>query len=189
MPVHTVLLDASVLYPAPLRDFLMHLALTDVVRVKWSAQIHQEWIEAVLRVRPDIARNQLERTRTLMDSHILDALVENYEHRIDELWLPDEDDRHVLAAAIEGGCDLIITFNLRDFPDDILAPLGISAQHPDLFCGNLIESSPLAVVAAAFEHRQSLKRPPKGVEEYLAALERQGLPKTAARLREYAPLL
>lgn len=114
MPVQTALLDASVLYSASLRDFLMYLALADVVRFKWTAQIHQEWMEAVLRVRPDIARTQLERTRTLMDDHILDALIEDYEHRIDGLWLPDKDDRHVLAAAIQGGCDLIITFNLRD---------------------------------------------------------------------------
>lgn len=167
----------------------MYLALTDVVRVKWTAQIHQEWINAVLRVRPDIARAQLERTRTLMDSHILDALIENYEHRIDDLWLPDENDRHVLAAAIEGDCDLIVTFNLRDFPDEILAPFGISAHHPDLFCGNLLESFPLTVVAAAFEHRQSLKRPPKSTDEYLSALERQGLIETVGKLREYAHLL
>lgn len=167
----------------------MYLALTDAVRVKWTAQIHQEWINAVLRVRSDITRAQLERTRRLMDSHILEALVENYEHRIAGLWLPDEDDRHVLAAAIEGGCDRIVTFNLRDFPDEILAPLGISAQHPDLFCENLLGSFPLTVVAAAFEHRQSLKRPPKSVDEYLSALERQGLIKTVAKLREYAHFL
>lgn len=167
----------------------MYLALTDVVRVKWSEQIHREWIDAVLRVRPDIARAQLERTRTLMNAHILDALVENYEDRIDALWLPDEDDRHVLAAAVEGSCDLIVTFNLRDFPDEILAPLGIRAQHPDLFCELLFESFPLAIVSAAFEHRQSLNRPPKSVEEYLATMERQGLIQTVARLREFTSLL
>lgn len=189
MPTLTALLDASVLYPAPLRDFLMYLALTNIVRMKWSAQIHQEWIEAVLRTRPDIARPQLERTRRLMDSYALDAVVEDFEHLIDTLSLPDPNDRHVLAAAIEGGARWIVTFNLKDFPGDALAPFGIEAIHPDPFVIHLLETTPLSVLSAASEHRQSLKRPPKNVFEYLSTLERQGLNLTVARLREYETLL
>ena len=62
----TVLYDACVLYPAPLRDLLLRLALTDLYRARWSDAIHEEWIRAVLRNRPDLSRHQLERTRALM---------------------------------------------------------------------------------------------------------------------------
>lgn len=189
MQILTALLDASVLYSAPLRDFLMYLALTDIVRVKWSQQIHQGWIDAVLRTRPDITRSQLERTRDLMDSHVLDALVSGFEHLIDGLALPDPDDRHVLAAAIKSRSDLIITYNLKDFPVSMLASFGIEAQHPDAFVLRLFDLAPLNVAAAASEHRQSLKNPPKSAPDYLASLERQGLTGTVARLQAYASIL
>jgi hypothetical protein len=72
----TVLYDACVLYPAPLRDLLLRLALTDLSRARWSEAIHEEWIRAVLRNRPDLSRQQLERTRALMNAHVRDALVD-----------------------------------------------------------------------------------------------------------------
>lgn len=100
----TALSDACVLYPAPLRDLLMHLALTDLFRAKWTDQIHDEWIRSVLEQRPDLRREQLERTRQLMNAHVRDCLVTGYEDLIPALSLPDPDDRHVLAAAIRGWC-------------------------------------------------------------------------------------
>jgi hypothetical protein len=94
----------------------MHLALTDLFRAKWSAAaVHDEWIRALLRHRPDLSRARLERTRTLMDLHATDALVTGYEDLIEELYLPDPDDRHVLAAAIRARADVIVTANLRHF--------------------------------------------------------------------------
>ena len=183
----TVLFDACVLYPAPLRDFLMHLALTDTFRARWSATIHEEWIRNVLAARPDLTREQLERTRTLMDAHVQDCLVEGYEPLLRSLTLPDPGDRHVLAAAICGRANLIITFNLQDFPNESLRPHGIEAWHPDSFIVHLVDVASDAVGLAAKRHRASLRNPAKSVEEYLAILERQGLPKTVALLHEYAP--
>jgi hypothetical protein len=75
----TAFLDASVLYPAPLRDLLLELAVTDIFRAKWSDTVHEEWIGAVLRSRPDLARARLERTRDLMNTHTRDAIVTDYE--------------------------------------------------------------------------------------------------------------
>ena len=72
----TVLYDACVLYPAPLRDLPLRLALTDLYRARWSEAIHEEWIRAVLRNRPDLSRQQLERTSALMNAHVRDALVD-----------------------------------------------------------------------------------------------------------------
>ena len=185
MAVFGAFYDANVLYPSELRNLLMHLALTGLFRAKWSAAVHEEWISSLLHQRPDLTREKLERTRILMDQHATDALVSGYEDLIPGLQLPDPDDRHVVAAAIRGRADVIVTLNLKDFPAEVLAPLGLEAQHPDEFILNLFHLEPGAVVAAAQAHRQSLKNPPKTVEEYLDALERQGLTQITSALREF----
>jgi PIN domain len=109
------------------------------------------------------------------DKQASDALVTGYEDLIPSLRLPDPNDRHVLAAAIRGRADVIVTMNLKDFPAEVLAPFGLEAQHPDEFALHLFDLAPGRVVAAAQMHRQSLRKPPKTVEEYLDTLERQGL--------------
>jgi len=185
----TAIFDACVLYPAPLRDLLMHLALTDLFRAKWNAAIHDEWIRSVLANRPDLVREQLERTRQLMDTHVRDCLVTDYEDLIPAIALPDPDDRHVLAAAIRSGADVIVTFNLEDFPPEALKKWGIEAQHPDDFIRHLLDLAPHIVCAAARRQRESLKNPPMSVDDFLGALERQGLAQTVAELRRFADLI
>lgn len=144
MPGYTAPYDACVLYPAPLRDLLLQLALPHIFRARWSDSIHDEWIRNVLKDRPDLTPAQLDRTRGLMDAAVPDALVRGYEKLVTTLELPDQDDRHVLAAAICGRCDVIVTFNLKDFPKSALAEHDIDAQHPDEFIGHLITYSPCA---------------------------------------------
>ena len=124
-----------------------------------------------------------------MNMHILDCLVTGYEPLIPSLNLPDPNDRHVLAAAIRCNADVIVTFNLKDFPEDVLAPMGIEAQHPDDFITHQLASSWNLVCHAAKQQRQSLKNPPLSVEAYLAALKRQGLVHTTTKLREYTELI
>lgn len=185
----TVVYDACVLYPAPLRSFLMHLAMTGLYRARWSMDIHAEWMRNVRQNYPDITQRQVKRIRDLMDAHVLDCVVTGYESLIPSITLPDPDDRHVLAAAIHCGANVILTFNLRDFPDSVLNGFGIIAQHPDDFIRDQISVAPDIVCAAAKEQRESLRNPPKSVDEYLASLERQGLPQTIAALRQFAPLI
>lgn len=181
----TAFYDANVLYPADLRNLLMHLALTGLFRATWSAEVHEEWMSALLRNRPDLSREKLERTRMLMDQHAEDALVTGYEDLIPGLQLPDPNDRHVLAAAIRGRADVIVTANLRDFPAETLAEFGIEAQHPDEFVLHLLDLAPGIVAEAARNHRESLKNPPKDIDEYLDSLEAQGLTQTVSVLREH----
>jgi len=183
----TVIYDASVLYPAPVRDLLMHLALTGLFRAKWTNQIHDEWITSLLEDRPDLTLTQLTRTRQLMDAHVLDALVEGYEHRIDALALPDPDDRHVLAAAIESKSSLIVTWNISDFPEGALAPLGIVAVTPDDFVLDQLDLSAELIIQAVRRHKESLENPALTWPEYYANLERQRLVGTVLRLRELIP--
>ena len=185
----TALYDACVLYPAPMRDLLMHLALTDLFRGRWTNAIHDEWIRSVLKNRPDLTRAQLERTRDLMNAHVRDALIQNFEDLIPALSLPDPDDRHVLAAAIRGRADVIVTFNLKDFPEQALSVHGVSAQHPDEFLTHLIDLAPGPVLSAIQRLRRSLTKPTVSVEEYLATLERQELSAFVSKLMEFKALL
>jgi PIN domain len=182
----TAVYDSCILYPAPLRDLLMHLAVTDLFRARWTDAIHEEWIRNVLKDRPDLTREKLERTRNLMNAHVRDGLVGGFESLIPSLMLPDPDDRHVLAAAIRCGADVIVTFNLKHFPHEALEPLGIEAQHPDDFLTCQLDLAENIVCAAVKRHRESLKKPPRTVEEYLETLDRQGLPKTVSILRRFA---
>lgn len=118
-----------------------------------------------------------------MDRHTTDALVVGYEDLIPTLQLPDQGDRHVLAAAIRGGADVIVTANLKDFPREVLATYGMEAQHPDEFVVHLLSLAPDRVPEAAQDHWVSLKNPPKTESEYLQSLERQGLLHTVSILR------
>ena len=117
-----VVYDANVLFPAQLRDLLMRLAVAGLVRTHWSEKIHEEWMEGVLVSRPDLRREQLERTRTLMEQALPSARVEGYERHVASISLPDPNDRHVVAAAMEVEAEVIVTFNLRDFPQSVLQP-------------------------------------------------------------------
>jgi hypothetical protein len=163
----TAVYDACVLYPAPLRDFLMWLGLSGRFRARWSPQIHDEWKRNLLINRPDLTRDQLDRTSGLMDLAIPDGLVTGHESLISGLALPDADDRHVLATAIRCNASVIVTFNEKDFPATILAPYGIEAQHPDLLVDNLFDLDQAAVIAAAQRQRAHLKNPPLDVDHYL----------------------
>lgn len=185
----TAVYDACVLYPAPLRDFLMWLGLSGRFRARWSAQIHEEWKRNLLINRPDLPRDQVDRTSALMDLAIPDGLVSDYEVLIAGLHLPDPDDRHVLAAAIRCEASVIVTYNGRDFPKAALAPFGMEAQHPDLFIDQLFDQDAATVVSAARKQRTQLKSPPMEVDRYLDALLRQGLVQTVKALSTYRAIL
>ena len=189
MAGYTALYDACVLYPAPLRDLLLQLAMTDLFRAKWSADIHEEWMRAVLEQRPDLTREQLSKTRDLMDRSTRDAVVANYANLIPSLVLPDPNDRHVLAAAIRGRCDVIVTYNLKDFPSDTLLAFDLEAQHPDEFIGHLCNLRPDVVCHAAKLCRQRLRKPPRSVDDYIGTMAQQRLPDLVGFLTAHRDLI
>lgn len=158
-------------------------------RAKWTDKIHDEWIRNLLINRPDLDPKKLDRTRSLMDSAVPDCLVVGYEQLITAVDLPDEDDRHVLAAAIHCNADAIITFNLKDFPPGQLATYHIEPQHPDEFVLHQFGLNEAAVLNAARRCRLRLKINPRSAEEYLLALEKCGLPQSVAHLRQYAEII
>jgi len=179
----TVIYDACILYPAALRDFLMWLALTNLFKARWTEKIHEEWIRNVLKNNPDLTLSGLTRTKNLMNANVQNCLVTGYESLISSLSLPDPNDRHVLAAAIHCEADFIVTFNLKDFPPQILEPLGVIAIHPDEFILELIDINPLAVRKASIKQLTNLKNPPLTQDQYIDKLRTQGLLQSAALLR------
>ncbi len=185
----TAIIDACVLYSAPIRDLIVRLAQASLIQARWTSEIHDEWMLNLLINNAKVSRERLERTRSLMDGAVRDCLVENYADLIDSLILPDPDDRHVLAAAIRAGADVIVTYNLGDLPEDALTTYGIEAQHPDEFLAHLLDVAPGAVTAVAKRQRKSLKNPPKTVDEFLAILEQQGLAATVAALRQFSGVI
>jgi hypothetical protein len=143
------------------------------------------WCEhGILRGRPELAPTSLERTRSLMNRAVPDCIVEGYENLIEGLALPDPNDRHVLAAAIRAGAQSVVTFNLKDFPDDKLSVYGVEAKHPDEFVLDQIDLAPGAIVNAVTLQAQSLKNPLRTVPELLDTLQENGLVQSVARLRE-----
>jgi predicted nucleic acid-binding protein len=186
----TAILDACVLYPAPLRDLLMNLAVTNnLFQARWTDEIHDEWTRNLLKNRSDLTKERLQRTRAFMDDSVRDCLITGYHDLIPSLTLPDDNDRHVLAAGIYGRANIIVTFNLKDFPSSTLKNYGIESQHPDDFIVNLIEVNFASVCEAVHRHRISLRKPPKSIEELLETYENQRIPKTVAKLQLHHELL
>ena len=131
-----------------------------------------------------VALEKLEARRDAMIEAIEDSLVEDYEDLIPTLTLPDLDDRHVLAAAIKAEANLILTINLKDFPEQALDAWKMTARHPDDFASELLRSDQNTVLAVLQEMRARRKRPPIGAEDFLAQLERQGLRSFVAAVRD-----
>lgn len=170
----TVVYDACVLYPAPLRDLLIRLGLSGRFRARWSALIHDEWKRNLLANRADLKPEQLDRTSALMDKAISDAVVTGFEPLIQGLSLPDPDDRHVLAAAIACKASVIVTFNRKDFPDEVLAEFGIEAQHPDDFIEYLFDLDQAVVVTAVKNQRETLQNPAVGIDQFWTPCKNKG---------------
>jgi predicted nucleic acid-binding protein len=179
----TAIIDACVLYSAPIRDLVVRIAQAGLIQARWSDEIHEEWMRSLLNNNPRISRARLERTRSLMDGALRDCVVTGHMQIVDSLTLPDPHDRHVLAAAVHAGAELIVTFNLSDFPPQSLAPHGVKARHPDELCFDLLNSAPDEFCAAARSQRLALKNPPMTVAEFLAKLELVGLPRAIKGVR------
>jgi len=163
----------------------MRLALTDIYQAKWTKDIHKEWIYNLLKKRSDLTREKLEKTREKMDMYVRDCLVSGYEGKIKDIVLPDPNDRHVLAAAICANAQIILIFNVSDFPIKITKKYGIEALHPDMFLQYLLSISRFDVIKTIHDTRCSLKNPPKSTEEYLNILKKQSLEKTVKYLKDY----
>jgi predicted nucleic acid-binding protein len=178
-----VVYDANVLYGNTLRDLLIRIAQTGLVQAKWTHRIIDEALAAVAKNHEDLTADQLARLKQLMIEAIPDGLVEGYEQLIDGLTgLRDPEDRHVLAAAIKAGAQLIVTSD-KDFTEAALAPWGIEAKSPDDFVLDQIDIADRVIWGCVQQIANSRKQRPETVEDVLVQLERSGLVQSAAALR------
>jgi hypothetical protein len=185
----TVVYDACVFYPAPLRDLLIRLARTRRFRARWTTRIQEEWTRALLANRKDLTQTQLDWTVGELNRAVPDCLVTDYEQLIDRLTLPGPNDRHVLAAAIRAGAEVIVTLNLQDFPAERLSPYSVSAKHPDDFILDLADLEPQLVERVAKEQRAALLNPRVSPEVFVDKIRAQRLPGVAAFLEERLELI
>ena len=177
-----VLLDANVLYPFGVRDALLRFAETGLYRARWSDDILDEMVRSVSRIRPDREASILS-TRAAMTRAFPEARVEGYEGLISALKLPDENDRHVLAAAIRAGAQWIVTENQRDFPAAALRPYDIESLTADEFPVSTFELYPSQALAALRTMRREYQAPAMNPNEFVLFLQRIGLAQSAALIR------
>jgi hypothetical protein len=169
-----VVYDANVLYGNTLRDLVIRIA---------QAGMADEALGSLQSDRPDIAPEKLARLRTLINGSVRDCRIEGYEPLIEGLKLPDSDDRHVLAAAIKAGAQVIVTSNLKDFPADELANWNMEAKSPDEFILDQIDLDDRVVWACLQQIVDSRTNPPETIEDVLDALDRAALVESVNALR------
>lgn len=186
---YSAFLDANVLHPAFLRGALLWFADARLLRPVWSKDVLAEWKRSVQRRFKDMDDARI---GTLLDeftAHFPDAEVTDYEAFIDVLDLPDPDDRHVLAAAIVGRCNGIVTANLKHFPEATVSKYGIEVVHPDDFIVNIIDLDTSKAIGACKRHREAMTKSRPTVDQYLERFEICGLIQAHQRLLGHKELL
>lgn len=173
-----VVVDANVLFPLTLRDTVLRAAAAGFYQLRWSTEILDE-MERNLVSTGTVADDKAARLRAKMEEHFPEALVTGYEPLVAGM-LNDAKDRHVLAAAVKAGAQVITTSNLKDF---VPLPDGIEAQSPDEFLCNLFDLDPETFTELLREQAADLQRPPVTFDELLDRLE-QAAPALVAAVRE-----
>jgi predicted nucleic acid-binding protein len=170
-------LDTNVIYPLISRDLLFWFAHYDLYTPKWSKHIFDEWEEVM--IRKGLNLSDARKRIAVVNSAFPEALVKNYKHLIPTLNLPDQKDRHVLAAAIKSNSNCIVTNNLKDFPQGVLDNFEITVISADDFLVNIIELNNEQAFSAFKEMVLNRKNPKMDKVEILSQLRRCGFTKTA----------
>jgi len=177
--------DACILYPFHLRNVIVQASADRLFHARWTNAIHDEWMRNLLANTPGLSVDRLETTKRLMDVALPKALVAGYERHIQAVSLPDPDDRHVAAAAIEAGASKIITWNLRDFPVGELMKHGLVRQTPDAFLSALYEQLPEQLIGSLANARSNLRRSRVSAASFVDILRDQKLVKLAEQIEKH----
>ncbi|WP_349254322.1 PIN domain-containing protein [Rhizobium sp. CB3171] len=172
-----------------MRNVLVQCAFDGLIEAHWTDDIHGEWIRNLAANSPETPVSRLEATRDRMKDVLPDADVANYRALVPSLSLPDPDDRHVLAAAVAAKASVIVTWNLKDFPAADLRPYGGTCTSPDDFLAGLYSTFSSALIDSVKSARQNLRKTTPSAEEFIDALDHQGLKKVSAILRQKATQL
>jgi hypothetical protein len=186
----TALIDACALAGALKRNLLLTLAEAEFFRLRWSDQILDETEAAITSILTgkgvEDAAERASRARKMMVTAFEEACVGDFSGMMGAvIGLPDENDRHVVAAALKTSAAIIVTDNLKDFPERVLAPLNLEARSADAFIADTIALDPGRAVAAIRRMRERFKRPEKTAEILLLDMEAAGLTETVDVLKPH----
>lgn len=174
--------DACALYGIRLTDLVLRLADAGAFRVLWSDAVLEEVRRNV--VASGVDEPAVDRRIGAMRDFFPDARVTGFESIIDSLTCHPKD-RHVLAAAVRAKADVLVTFNLRDFPEHSLEPFDVEVVHPDDFLLDQLDLFPGLVTRVLAELVEDYDDPPETMEDVLDALRRAGVPRFAEDVRRY----
>lgn len=177
--------DACVLYPFHQRNILIQASVDGLFDARWTDDIHDEWMRNLIANIPAIPLERLQRTRHLMELALPEARVVDFHRHIDSVTLPDPDDRHVAAAAIEANASHILTWNLRDFPVNALKKHGLVRGTPDAFLASLYDQAPDLVVGSLANARRNLSKSGVSAQDFLALLTAQRLTRLEKRVKRH----
>lgn len=186
----TALIDACALASALKRNLLLTLAEAEFFRIRWSDKILDETeiaIESILRDKGvEDATERAARARKAMVTAFEEACVGDFTGMMGAVaGLPDENDRHVVAAALKTSASVIVTDNLKDFPGPVLTPLNLEARSADAFIADTIALDTGRAVAAIRRMRARLKKPEKTADTLLLDMEAAGLTETVDALKPH----
>jgi predicted nucleic acid-binding protein len=179
--------DACVLYPFHLRNILVQVAVDRLVEARWTDEIHDEWIRNLVVNMPTVPVERLQTTRQLMLQVLPKAMVTGYQKYVQAIILPDPGDRHVVAAGIAANASIIITWNLRDFPDGELNKFGLQCQTPDTFLSDLYDKVPDLTLGSLSNARENLSCSRTAASDFIHILNNQKLGQLAKRIQRHLP--
>lgn len=162
---------------------MLRMADVGTFQPLWSARVIDEALRALSRIHTSVEPSRLQNRFVSMNQAFRSALVSGWEPLETSIRLPDPDDRHVVAAALRGRADVVVTENVRDFPHSMLSRLGLEVIRVDDFLLRLFEDRPKATRHVLTEQATALRNPPVSKSELLLMLERAGAPAFAAVVR------
>ncbi|WP_299842326.1 RSP_2648 family PIN domain-containing protein [uncultured Roseovarius sp.] len=176
-----VLLDTCVIYPTVMRQMILGVARMGAFTPIWSARIIEEWLRAAEKLGPQ-GVTQAQSEAVLLKTQWPEAEVSYASSLEARLWLPDPADIHVLAAAIAGSADIVLTMNAKDFPRNILAEEGLNRADPDGFLQGIWQAQPELVASVAHNVLDEASRLSGKTWEMRALLKKARLPRLGKAL-------
>lgn len=176
-----VLIDACVLYPTVMREMVLGVARAGLFEPIWSERILEEWARAAVKLGPE-GEAQARAEIALLRAGWPGASRPAAPHVAQRLWLPDADDIHVLAVAVDASADVLMTLNAKDFPRGALAEEGITRVDPDGYLMELWAKSPAPVEAVAADVLKTARRLSGETWEMRPLLRKARLPRLGKAL-------
>ncbi|MCO5309851.1 MAG: PIN domain-containing protein [Austwickia sp.] len=179
-----VYFDTCALYPGMVADVILRIAEEGAYSPHWSLDVLTELRRNLAKI-PSVEEGGADRRIAAMQTAFPRASVDGYRGLIDSMACAEED-RHVLAAAVYAKCQVLVTYNIRDFPTESTIPHGVAVVHPDQFLLDQLDLHPRWVIRSLLAIQQASRKPRLSASALLESLARSGLAGfTAEVIRRY----